>query len=208
MRRNPIARLLLKKEKEETVHFRPTSAVRIDTLVIEITWMFTSTTRTSSFTNARSCCLDASMNHGVRRGRRATATGGGRGGGEREKGARGERGKGWRVTGKLEKYAPISMHSSFRREHSSLFTLLLTESALARECCAILLGKSVRVKSEILFLETVPARYYLLAVFQKKHRRRRRRRSLAGLVSGYLPSSRPFPPFFFPPGRPTSVRYC
>ena len=51
------------KKKEETLNFRSVSVVRIDTLVIEITLVFTSTTHTSSFTNARLCCFDASMNH-------------------------------------------------------------------------------------------------------------------------------------------------
>lgn len=38
--------------------------------------------------------------------------------------------------------------------------------------CGAAFGRS-SIKSEILFLGTVPACYYLLAVFQKKHRRRR-----------------------------------
>lgn len=128
----------------------------------------------------------------------------------RGKGRKREREKGSGVEGDRQIREMRSDFAFFFSSGHSLFTLL--HRGRSSECCAILLGKPVRVKSEILFLETVPARYYLLAVFQKKHRRRRRRRSLEacfGIPSTYtstIPSiPRPSASILPPAGRPTNV---
>jgi len=82
------------------------------------------------------------------------------------------------MIGKLKKCAPIL--------HIFSFFIYIASLRLSRPSAAQYYSESASgVKSEILFLETVPARYYLLAVFQKKHRRHRCWRNL-GACFGVL----------------------
>lgn len=169
VRRNLIARLLLKKRKRKPYRLLPAYFCRKNRYspsLRSLQCLRRRHARHRSQTRGRSCCFDASMNH-ESDGGRATATGV-----ERKRVARGWKGGDGGGDEQIREMRSDFAFFFFSSGHS-LFTLLRPK-ALSAECCAIL-GKSVRVKSEILFLETVPARYYLLAVFQKKHRRRRRR---------------------------------
>jgi hypothetical protein len=83
--------------------------------------------------------------------------------------------EGKRRENSLEKSAQIS-HSSLR------WNILYLHCFTVNRSTAQYYSERFCVKSEILFLETVPVRYYLLAVFQKKHRRHHRKR--AQLLSG------------------------
>lgn len=79
---------------------------------------------------------------------------------------------------KRSDFAFFSLSLSLRWDIFILYLRRLSEKA-RRYCCAVLLGEVVYRIGNILFLETVPARYYLLAVFQKKHRRHHRGRFVA-----------------------------